>query len=344
MLSSLADAGLLSLSFLVPLVVTLVGMPPFMRYLVRLGRVSKDAHKQASSSVPEPVGPVLFIGAMAGEVVAYVTFGSLVPVAAIGTAAVAFAVGLTDDIYVLGARIKPLLLLLAAAPLVALVIIQPGLYTSSLTFPVLGPTAAHFTIYTILAVAAFPIVANAFNMMDSFNGEISWFALLTSLSIFAGVVLHALYTSGFSLARVASTLPLVAVAAGFLVYNRYPSRAFDGDSGSLFMGAMFACLAITSGVEVAAIVAIVPAILNSFYTLSSVRGFVERRKMPSRPTYLGSDGKLYASLEPSAPSTLVRLVLLAGPRTERELVKDVIWLTAFSCILSVAISALTWVH
>ena len=37
----------------------------------------------------------------------------------------------------------------------------------------------------------------------------------------------------------------------------------------------------------AAMIAIVPAILNSFYTLSSVRGFVERRKMPTRPTYIG---------------------------------------------------------
>lgn len=324
--------------------VILVGMPRFMRYLVRVGRVSKDVHKQTPSKVPEPVGPVLFIGALLGEFVAYLTFGSLVPVAAIGTAALAFAVGLTDDLYVLGGRIKPLLLLLAAAPLVILVYFHPGLYTASLTFPLLGPTATHFTIYTVLAIAAFPIVANAFNMMDSFNGEISWFTLLTTLSVVFGVSLRAAVTSGYSLARVASTLPLLAVAAGFLVFNRYPSKAFDGDSGSLFLGAMFACVAITSGVEIAAIVAIVPAILNSFYTLSSVRGFVERRKMASRPTYLGEDGRLYASLEPSAPSTLVRLILLAGPRTENELVKDIMVLTAFSCVLSGAISVLTWVH
>ena len=108
-------------------------------------------------------------------------------------------------------------------------------------------------------------------------------------------------------------------------------------------GALFAGLAITGGIEVAAMIAIVPAILNSFYTLSSVRGFVERRKMVSRPTYIGTDGLLHASTEGDAPNTLVRLVLLASPLSERDLVKNIVALTAIACLFSVAISVLTWV-
>ncbi len=138
-------------------------------------------------------------------------------------------------------------------------------------------------------------------------------------------------------------LPLVAIAAGFFVFNRYPSKAFDGNSGSLMLGTMFASLAITGGVEIAAIIAIVPAILNSFYTLSSARGFIERRKMAARPTRLGEDGKMYASLERSSPNTLIRLILLSGPLEERDLVKNVLILTAVACLLSSAISILTWV-
>jgi UDP-N-acetylmuramyl pentapeptide phosphotransferase/UDP-N-acetylglucosamine-1-phosphate transferase len=179
--------------------------------------------------------------------------------------------------------------------------------------------------------------------MDSFNGEISWFTLLTSLALLLGLALRELYTTGFSLARVAAALPLVATAAAFLIFNRYPSRAFDGDSGSLTFGAMLAAIAITGGVEIAAMIAIVPAILNSFYTLSSVRGFVERRRMSTRPTYVGKDGLLYASTEKEAPNTLVRLILLAGPLSERDLVKDIIYLTILTCIFSAAISVLTWV-
>jgi UDP-N-acetylglucosamine--dolichyl-phosphate N-acetylglucosaminephosphotransferase len=342
--SGLADGGLLLLSFLVPLICVLLGLPPFLRLLAKKGWVSEDAHKSPPTKVPEPAGPILFVAAVLGEILVAIGFQSWVPVAIMLGAGLAFIVGLADDLFVLGGKAKPLLLILAGVAFTGMVAFRPDLYTPVITFPILGDTAPHFILYTVLAVVAFPVVSNAFNMMDAFNGEISWFTLLTSLALLVGVSLHAAYTSGFSLARVGATLPLVAVAAGFLLFNRYPSRAFDGDSGSLMFGAMFAGLAITGGVEIAAIIAVVPAILNSFYTLSSVRGFVERRKMSSRPTYIGSDGLLYPSTEPNAPNTLIRLVLLAGALSERDLVRDLVYLTLVACIFSVTTSVLTWVH
>ena len=343
MLSSLAEAGLLVVAFLLPFILVVLVMPSYLRSLIRSGRVVDDVHKKPPTKVPSPAGPVLFVGILVGELAVYFSFGTLVPVAVLGVAVVAFAVGIADDVFVLAGPLKPLLLLFAGVPLVLAVLREPNLYVPEITFPLLGPTADHLIIYTLLAVIGFPIVANAFNMMDSFNGQISWFTLLVSLALLLGVTLHFVFTAGFSLARVATALPLVAVSAGFLVFNRYPSRAFDGQSGSLLFGAVFAALAVTGGVEVAAVIAIVPAILNSFYTLSSVRGFVERRKM-TRPTYIGEDGRLFASSDRTAPITLVRLILLGGPRPEKGLVKDIVVMTLASCILSVFISVLTWVH
>jgi len=341
---SLADVGLLVFSFIIPLLLVTLLMPTFMKYLVRSGKVADDVHKRPPTKVPYPVGPLLFLGAFGGEVFAYFAFGSLVPLAVVGAAAVAFAIGLADDLFVLGGKTKPLLLLFAAAPLVVSSVFQPDLYESHLVFPILGSIGEHYSIYALLVVVAFPVVANAFNMMDSFNGQVSGFSLLTSSALFFGVVLHAASDHTFSLARVASVLPLVAISLGFLVFNRYPSRAFDGDSGALMLGAMFASLAITGGVEIAAIIAIIPAILNSFYTLSSARGFVERRRMATRPTRLGEDGMMHASLEPTSPNTFVRLILLAGPLGERDLVKVILTLTAVACLLSCVTSVLTWVH
>lgn len=339
----MADAGLLLTSFIVPFAIVMLATSPFGRYLTRLGRTVEDVHKNPPYKVPSPLGPILFAGSLAGEVAAFALSGSLVPVAVGSAAAVAFAVGIVDDLYVLGGKTKPVLLLFAGVPLVLLAVMHPNLYEPSLTFPILGDTSPHFTIYTVLAIVAFPIVANAFNMMDSFNGQISWFTVLSSAAVLFGVSLHAIYVGGFSSARVAATLPLVATGCAFLVFNRFPSKAFDGDSGSLMLGSMYAALAVTGGVEVAAMIAILPAILNSFYTLSSVRGFVERRSMRSRPTFIGEDGLLHASPDGAAPNTLVRLVLLGGPLSEVDLVKNVVWLTAFACGLSVLISILTWV-
>ncbi|QQG48515.1 MAG: hypothetical protein HY247_07170 [archaeon] len=343
MVPSLADDGLLVIVLVVPLFAVLFLMPSYLRALARRGRVVDDVHKSRPTKVPNPVGPLLFIGAVGGEAAAYVAFGSLVPVAVLGCAAIAFAVGFADDLYVLGARTKPLLLLLASLPLVALVMLQPDLYQSSLSFPVIGATSEHFTIYTALVVLSFPVVANAFNMMDSFNGQVSGFTLIVSVALAFGVALKTAVTPEFSIVHLAAALPLVAVSGAFLVFNRYPSRGFDGDSGSLMFGAMFAALAVTGGVEIAAIVAIMPAILNSFYILSSVRGLVERRKMPSRPTYIGGDGRLYASMEPNAPTTLVRMLLFDGPMTERELVGAILTLTVVACLLAGLTSLMTWV-
>jgi UDP-N-acetylmuramyl pentapeptide phosphotransferase/UDP-N-acetylglucosamine-1-phosphate transferase len=340
----LVDAGLILLAFVIPLLLVILLMPPFTKYLIRRGRVGDDVHKSPPTKVPLPVGPLLFVGVLAGEVFAYFSFGTLVPLAVVGASAVAFVIGLADDLFVLGGKTKPLLLLFAAVPMLLSAILQKDFYESNLTFPLLGTIGAHYTIYALLVIIAFPVVANAFNMMDSFNGQISGFTLLTSTALLFGVVLHSIYEAGFSLARVAAVLPLVAVSAAFLVFNRYPSKAFDGDSGSLMFGAMFASLAMTGGVEIAAMIAILPAILNSFYTLSSARGFVERRRMTARPTHLGQDGRMYASLESSSPNTLIRLVLLAGPLGERDLVKDILILTAIACFLSGTISVLTWVY
>ncbi len=344
MTAGLVDAGLLLAAFMLPFLAILLAMPRFMKYLRMSGRVVDDVHKTPPTKVPCPVGPLLFIGALVGEVFVYLAFGSLIPLVVVGGAGIAFAVGIVDDLFVLGGKTKPLLLVFAAAPLVVAALLQSGVYDASIAFPLLGSTGAHFTIYTLLVVAAFPIVANAFNMMDSFNGQISGFTVLTSLALLFAVVLRATFDSGYSLARVASVLPLVAISGAFYIFNRFPSQAFDGDSGALMLGAIFATLAVTSGVEIAAIIAIVPAILNSFYTLSSARGFVERRRMTTRPTRLGEDGKLYASMEKSAPTTLIRLILLSGPLDEQGVVREVLLLTAVSCLLSCATSVLTWVH
>jgi UDP-N-acetylglucosamine--dolichyl-phosphate N-acetylglucosaminephosphotransferase len=138
-------------------------------------------------------------------------------------------------------------------------------------------------------------------------------------------------------------LPLIAVSLSFHIFNRHPSKIFDGDSGSLAFGATYGAIAILGGVEFAAIIAVIPAILNSFYIISSVRNLIEHSQMKARPTYMGDDGKLYANNQDGAPSTLIRIILLDGPLEEREIVKRIYQLTFFSCILSVITSIMTWV-
>jgi len=333
----------LSLTFIIPFSLVLLLSPPFTKVLLKKGMVAADVHKVGSPKIPSPAGPLLVLAITIGETLVFIVFGTVLPLVLIAVVLIASLIGLVDDLYVLGGRAKPFLLIFAGLPIVGAQLISPSVYVSRLYFPLFSPTGEHFTIFSILILASMPIVSNAYNMMDAFNGEISGFTFLTSLALVFAVALRAYVSPTFGVARVALAVPLVAVSLAFHFFNRYPSRLFDGDSGSLAFGAMYAALAVIGGVEFAAIVAIVPAILNSFYILSSVRGFVERRKMNARPTYMGDDGLLHASREPSAPTTLVRMLLFDGPLSEGSLVRGILSLTAFACFLSAVTSFLTWV-
>lgn len=340
---SLLDVVSLLGTFFASILLVLLLMGPYTKFLVRRNRVVDDSHKPGAPKVPSPAGPLLMAALVFGELVAFLSYHSILAAVMIGVVVISSLVGLADDLLVLGGKVKPLFLLTAALPIVLAQISVGGIYVSRIVFPLFRPTGEHFTIYTILILASLPIVSNAYNMMDAFNGELSGFTFLTSIALLAGIALKGLAQPGYSVDHLAVAVPLAAVSLGFYYFNRYPSKVFDGDSGSLAFGAAFAALAIIGGVELAAVVAIIPAILNSFYILSSVRGFVERRKMNARPTRLGEDGLLHASEGFNAPTTLVRMVLLAGPLHERHLVKTILVLAGFACLLSILTSVLTWV-
>ncbi len=75
--------------------------------------------------------------------------------------------------------------------------------------------------------------------------------------------------------------------------------------------------------------------MNSFLFLSSVKKIVEHREVKSRPTILNEDFTLQASKEKNAPITLVRLILLDGKLSEREIVTKIYKLAIFSTSLAI---------
>jgi len=341
LLPSASDLLAFVLAFAVPCVIIFALMPSYGRFLRSRGKTRPDANKPGAEWVPHPAGPLLILALILGEAAVYLVHESTIPVVVTEVVLVAGAVGLYDDLWGLGGVVKPALLMLAAAPLILEQQVNQSLYTAQLYFPFFGSTGTHFIIFAILVVASMPIASNAFNMLDGLNGEISGFTLIVSLALIAGIVMRGAVTSPFNWDRLAATLPLAAVSLTFYRYNRYPAKMFDGDSGSLMFGAAYAALAIMGGVEIAALVAAIPAALNSYYILVSVRGFVEHKKMGARPTYL-EDGLLHASEQQGAPTTLIRMTILGSPMSEREVVKSILALTAFACALSILTSAMTW--
>jgi len=131
------------------------------------------------------------------------------------------------------------------------------------------------------------------------------------------------------------SLPLGFVSLAFYKYHKIPSKIFPGDSGALTFGAMYGAIAIVGGVEIIAAVALLPAVINSFLFLSSVKRIVEHRQVKGIPVDHTDDFLLRATDDKTAPITLVRLILAGGPLSEKQIGFVIFKLAIFSGILAI---------
>ncbi|MCP8322237.1 MAG: UDP-N-acetylglucosamine-1-phosphate transferase, partial [archaeon] len=299
--------------------------------LPKRGSVVEDYHKPGKPKVAWPGGPAILSSILIAELILYFVYGDLRILSIALVTMIAGIIGLIDDRWRLSnGIIKPILLILASLPILLL-----DVYVPRPTFPIFGSVRLHY-VYPILVLVAIPIVSNATNMIDVLNGALSGFMIISTLPLVFALALRADYPI------MMATIPLIASSLAFYIFHRYPSKIFPGDSGSLALGAMFCVIAIVGRVEIVAIISILPAILNSFFILSSVKRLVEHRSIKTRPTILLQNGQLVASKESSAPITLVRMILADGPLSEREVVLNIFKLSAFSAFLAIITAFLTW--
>jgi len=165
-------------------------------------------------------------------------------------------------------------------------------------------------------------------MMDPFNGTMSGTCTVVTL-----VLLVSSLMLGHNDALLLCTCLLGPVLVLYY-YNRYTAKVFSGDVGSLSIGAALGTIAVLGQLEVVAIVAFMPQIMNAFYGLATIGRLYERREV-SRPITIQDDGKLAASTDPKAPITLARVILARGPLHEHEAARIFIILSAIAGILAI---------
>ena len=318
------------LAFIFPLVTIIIFTPMLIKILSKRGSLVEDYHKPDRPLIPQPGGPVIFIALVLGESIVYVITGANGALALIFVTAIAGIIGILDDIYTLGGVLKPTLLIIASFPILIL-----GTYNFHIEFPIFGDVRLSI-IYPILVLLAIPVTANTVNTIDVLNGAVTGFIAISSIPLIFALVLKG------SIDTALMVLPLLSVTLGFFIFHKFPSKIFPGDSGSLSLGALYGAIAIVGGIEIIGVVALLPAILNSFFFLSSVKRLVEGKTIKKRPVNVLSGNRLEASKNGSAPITLVRLILADGPLLEKEIVQNILILTAFSSFLAIITAILTW--
>ncbi len=307
---------------IIAFLINLAIMPKFIIFLKLKGKVVNDNHKPNKPKVPRPAGPILLLSILIGELVLFFITGNIEIIGILLTTIIAFIIGIIDDFKIMPGWFKPGALILASIPLIFFHIYDNELNVifGSVYIPIL---------YIPLILISIPLAGNTVNSIDVFNGVATGFLIISMFPVIISTFLFG------DIEILMFELPFLAALMGFYFFHKYPSKIFPGDSGTLVMGAMYGALAIASKSEIIAIIALLPAIMNSFLFLSSVKKIVEHREVKSRPTILDEDFTLQASKEKNAPITLVRLILLDGKLSEREIVTKIYKLAIFSTSLAI---------
>jgi len=203
-----------------------LGLTPLSRAIaLRLGVVDKPNQRKIHRDHKPMMGGLAIFGGLAIALLLFsppayrVEFGAF-----LGGAALLAVVGLIDDRFQLGARIR-----LVAQIIAGLIVIAVGIQIRLFNNPILD---IPLTLFWIVALV------NALNFLDNMDG------LTSGLSaIAAGWFTLIAFNEGLTLVS-ALAAALAGSAVGFLIYNFNPASIFMGDMGSMVLGFTLAVLGI----------------------------------------------------------------------------------------------------
>ncbi len=302
--------------------------PPLIKFLQKRNYTVKDMNKKEDVMIARPGGLSIIAGIIASEIILYAFLQMNEILAIMITSFLAFLIGYVDDRKVMGGWFKPIALAIAATPIIFL-----GAYDSDLAFPLFGEVHIPL-LYLVIIIFMIVITGNTVNSIDVLNGVASGFMVIASFSLSIALFI----VQNYEMAVI--SLPLGLVSLAFYKYHKIPSKIFPGDSGALTLGAMYGTIAIVGQVEIIAAVALLPAVINSFLFLASMKRIVEHREIKGKPVEHTEDFKLKATNDKTAPITLVRLILGNGPLSEKQVGFQIFKLAIFSGILAIVTAIL----
>ena len=229
--------GTIIAAFAVAAVLSYFFTPPVKNFAHKVGAIDvpKDARRMHKKPIPRLGGLAIYGGFLCSILI----FGQLdeTMLCVLLGAAIIVALGIFDDVLALGAKLKFVVQIVAAAIPVCIGDLQIGLFTnlnplSDTPFVHLGILAVPATIIWIVGIT------NAVNLIDGLDGlavGVSSIAAITMLAV-------ALLTGNM---QIAITMAALAGACiGFMPYNLNPAKIFMGDTGSTFLGYMLATVSI----------------------------------------------------------------------------------------------------
>ncbi len=323
---------LLLVTALLSFIVTFAATPPLIRRMKSAGVFGIDVHKTDQPEVSEMGGFAIYAGFAAALVLtAFLGLNLELITVALLVVTLSAMVGALDDVMHLGAKEKPLLGYIVGIPLILTAGNEPYL-----VFPLLGALWLGFAWFLIVPFGV-TAGANAVNTFAGFNGmETGCGAIVTFSLVIVGVLLLP-PTNGIG--GLLMLTALFGALIGFFPYNRYPARVFTGDIGTLCIGSALAVAAFTLKIEIFAVIAVLPYIINYAMVLISVGKITESHQFTA--TQITSNGYLAPSKSYGVRKNLPDFILSKRPMKEPQLVRTLWVLCIISGATAVLLAALT---
>lgn len=287
-----------------------------------------DIHKIGRPATAESGGLGLTIGILIGSILAFIFFSKLwAEILTFDiTIIIAAIIGWYDDRHQLGSLKKIVLMFITGIPLfIANLLTKVDIENP--TLPILGQLRLNI-IYPLMVPFIIMILTNTVNMLEGYNGEGSG---TTSIALLVMVIAAIILKSGEGL--LFGIISFAAVFAFFL-FNKYPAKAFPGDIGTLVIGAAIGAVGVMGSIEVVMVIVMLPQVFNSFYVITSEKGFRESHSVSVQDIWIDKDELIHASDEIGAALTLPRLIVVTGALNEKELVNHFMALSLVSGFLA----------
>lgn len=288
--------------FLLPFLIILLTTPYLIRKLTEKGFVAKDYHKKGEKLVPTGGGIAIMLAVLFSLSINSLFYKFSATNYVVLNVIILFGLfGILDDMIDIGRTVKLILMYYCSYPL-----IQYATH-SWVIFPFIGEVDLG-KFYSQLIMPTYVLVsANLVNMHSGFNGMSSGLSLIVLFSLLIKSL------TGGALENVNNILAIFAVTGatlGFHLFERYPSRIFWGNIGSLTVGAAIGVLIVMQGYIISGFVMLIPHTVNFLmYVYWRIKKYP-----PAKFGKLRDDG----TLEVPNPLTLKWVLPYRRKMTERQ--------------------------
>lgn len=196
-------------------------------------------------------------------------------------------VGMVDDRFGMAAKTK-----LMAQIGISFILVGAGIRIDFFSLPFVDGVI-YLTFWQSLAISMLWIVGvtNAVNLLDGLDG------LVAGVACGSAVILALVAAVNGQWLPVMAMVALAGAALGFLRYNFNPAQIFMGDTGSLFLGLMFASWSLLGFLKTTATVALtVPILLVMAVPLLDTSYAILRRGWARQPIFKPDKGHLHHRL------------------------------------------------